>query len=251
MFRKDFILQPATDARYVERGPIEVMVPADRVRLLQGQVVEVVAVLPNGQEIALGKEYLKVLRAAWSVLKDQLDNIAGPGLHINEITHLLVPVTVVAPLRTIISAQRLSLEKKHGNLPHIPRSGQNPLYQDALVMEVATAVGFRHVVFAVKERIDNTFYRGGAHQYRAPIADLQYVYNAPDSQSMKHVKSRLIQSVVKAYLDKHLSNNHEVEDCMMTIPAFGNAVRAEEAREKQVRAQNATLDAKKSKHKNA
>jgi len=104
-------------------------------------------------------------------------------------------------------------------------------------METATAVGFGHIVSQMKQRIDETFYRGGTHKYRAPIVDLREVYNARNSQAMRHVKAQLVESAVKSWIDHNLKNNTEVETCMNAISEFDNAVRAYEASELSARAQ--------------
>lgn len=123
-------------------------------------MVEVVALLPDGRHVTVGHEYFQLLQAAWTTLKDQIANLVGPGLYASKITHLVVPVTSDAALKTVILSTRCGLQKKHGALPKLPHEGQESLYKHARIAEAAIAVGFGYVIDQAKQRIDRTFYRG-------------------------------------------------------------------------------------------
>ncbi|KAK5942506.1 hypothetical protein PMZ80_005071 [Knufia obscura] len=233
--RKDFILDSATDDSSIGDGPFRYMPAADRVRLLQGQQVELVAVLPDGQQVPLGKEYLQLLRAAWTVLRNQLDNIAGPGLYVREITHLLVPVLSAAALRMIMTSVRHGLQKKQGALPEIPHQDGTSLYKHTAIRQAATAIGFGYIVPQMKKYIEKTRYRGDDHRYKSPVDDIKLIYGSPVNQAMTEAKNQLVEWLVKAELDKNLTNRKAVNACMWEIPEFANAVVVEEAREKAFR----------------
>lgn len=237
-----FVLQSATIPRGVADGPFVSLPPPDRIRLMQGQLVEVIALLPDGREVIVGKEYLRLLQATWTTLKEQLANLAAPGLYVSQITHLVIPVTSDTALATMMWSVRQGLQHK-GSLPQFPHQGKDSLFRNAQTCEVATAVGFGYVLDQIKPRIDRTFYRGGNHYYKAPIAELKMVYGAENSQVMNYVKAKLVESVVKSYLDYNLANNKDVVTCMHEILTFGDAVRDLEAREKTARAQAAARKA--------
>ena len=104
--------------------------------------------------------------------------------------------------------------------------------------EVATAIGFRHVVEQMDYRINSTFYKGGLRKYKLPIDDAESIFKTTfDTPFSLLTKQKLVDSVVRAYLDDRLKNNPEVEALMRKCKAFGRAVNAEESRVKQAKAQ--------------
>jgi len=213
----------------------------DRIRLMQGQMVDVIAQLPDGRQTSVSKSFLQLLRAAWTVLKEQLTNLTG--LELKQITHVIVPVTSDAALQTIVRSLQDDLQQRSGALPQIPHLGNESLFKHARIIEAATAVGDKHVIDLAKKCIDGTFYRGGDHRYAAPLTDLKYAYGAVNSQAIRYIKDKLVESVVKSYLDRQLKNNKQVVGFMHEVIAFGDAVRNCQAQEEVLRAEAAAKKA--------
>ncbi|KAK5081156.1 hypothetical protein LTR05_007950 [Lithohypha guttulata] len=176
---------------------------------------------------------LKVLKAAFNAIDSHLKTLEAQGKDLSKLDNVIVEVPCHKSFFAIMAYLKFSIIDAKGAL-----SDMRALPNDEMSLigymhigEVAVALGFRHVLDQMKEKILRTFYRGPGHRYRLPIQAVRALAgNNHNSQFSNMVRDKLVSLAAQPCLEHNLINKQEVEDIVEELPRFGDRVYAEHER---------------------
>ncbi|KAK5957248.1 hypothetical protein OHC33_001620 [Knufia fluminis] len=240
---RELVIVPATTDVGLQPSPIEKATKAQCKQLARGQMINIIAlIVGTNQRENVGQIFLSIIRESSTVIDGQLAAKVAEGFNLKQLIRLLIPVTSARALEAIVNYLNFNIITAKGALGEMKgiASKDNPLYRHMRIREVATVIGFKHIVDQMDGRINGTFYRGGSHRYRLPIENVRRIANVkvvtPHNRS---IRQQVVASVVQAHLDGHLTNESEVDALARDIPAFNDALAVERARRQPAAAANA------------
>ena len=193
---------------------------SQRRNLLRGRVVEIVARLPNGTEVIVnGLGYLSVLRASSPTLDEQLSSMSAQ--EISRVGKIVFRVNRTEPLLEILKFLD-QLSTQNGVMGEMNRVEHNSMFCYFQILEVARIMEFDIVIDQMKARLNNMFYKG--KHFKLPIDQVKLIYKAASTSSTSdRIKTRIVNSAARAYVDRELTNTRDVNLLMEEIPEFGRA----------------------------
>ena len=213
------VLTPSND---LEPRPsrISTMNTSQRRNLLRGRVVEIVARLPNGTEVIVnGLGYLSVLRASSPTLDEQLSSMSAQ--EISRVGKIVFRVNRTEPLLEILKFLD-QLSTQNGVMGEMNRVEHNSMFCYFQILEVARIMEFDIVIDQMKARLNNMFYKG--KHFKLPIDQVKLIYKAASTSSTSdRIKTRIVNSAARAYVDRELTNTRDVNLLMEEITEFGRA----------------------------
>lgn len=218
-----FELQPIISANTVRRGRYEVMTYKKRKALMKGRLVRVTAKLSDGTLVPVSEgASFEALRAAAYEIDDQLTAAETNGRDTTKITDLVIPAITAAALQEILSYLKFQVSK--GSFGNVRGIKTNSFYAYFSILETAVSIGFKHVADQMTERLTRTFYRGGNHQYRAPLTDIKLIAaTKPRTSASNAIKAKLVASIAQSSIDGNLINGRELSNFLVDIPDLDRA----------------------------